>query len=273
MTGEFLLPCFLLSNFCFPVSLYSFKERKNMKVIRKKWSFLKFFLLPILVLFSATFCVSQEDDFRGLREQMVRTQIESRGIDDEKVLDAFRNVERHRFVLPRYVSMAYRDSPLPIEEGQTISQPYIVAYMTENLNLEKDDKVLEIGTGSGYQAAILAEIVDSVYTIEIFESLGKRARQLFNELGYDNIYTKIGDGFKGWPEHAPFDAIIVTAAPSNIPDPLENQLAEGGRMIIPVGGDAVQELVLLRKRNGKIKQQSILPVRFVPMISDDGEKY
>jgi len=175
--------------------------------------------------------------------------------------------------LPRYVSMAYRDSPLPIEEGQTISQPYIVALMTETLNLEKDDKVLEIGTGSGYQAAILAEIVDSVYTIEIFEKLGKKASQLFDELGYDNIYTKIGDGYKGWPEHAPFDAIIVTAAPSDIPEPLKEQLAEGGRMIIPVGGDAVQELILLKKRNGKIKQQSVLPVRFVPMISDDGEKY
>lgn len=226
----------------------------------------------LLILFVSV-CVPQEDNFRGLREQMVRTQLEARGIDDEKVLNAFRNVERHRFVLPRYVSMAYRDSPLPIEEGQTISQPYIVAYMTETLNLEKDDKVLEIGTGSGYQAAILAEIVDSVYTIEIFEKLGKKSRELFDELGYDNIHSKIGDGYKGWPKHAPFDAIIVTAAPSNIPEPLKEQLAEGGRMIIPVGGDAVQELVLLRKRNGKIRQQSKLPVRFVPMISDDGEKY
>lgn len=244
-----------------------------MKNIRKIIGSLRILLTLIFLFFSVSYCVPQEDNFRGLREQMVRTQLEARGIDDEKVLDAFRNVERHRFVLPRYVSMAYRDSPLPIDEGQTISQPYIVALMTETLNLEKDDKVLEIGTGSGYQAAILAEIVDSVYTIEIFEKLGKKARQLFNELGYDNIYTKIGDGYKGWPGQAPFDAIIVTAAPSDIPEPLKNQLAEGGRMIIPVGGDAVQELVLLKKRNGKIRQQSVLPVRFVPMISDDGEKY
>ena len=230
-------------------------------------------LIFLILILSVSQCNSQEGNFNGLREQMVRTQLKARGIDDEKVLDAFRNVERHRFVLPRYVSMAYRDSPLPIEEGQTISQPYIVAYMTETLNLEKDDKVLEIGTGSGYQAAILAEIVDSVYTIEIFEKLGKKARRLFDELGYDNIYTKIGDGYKGWPEHAPFDAIIVTAAPSNIPEPLKKQLAEGGRMIIPVGGDAVQELVLLKKRKGKIKQESVLPVRFVPLISDEGKKY
>ena len=241
----------------------------NNKIIRFSGIPLSFILLILLV----SVCVPQEDNFSGLREQMVRTQIEARGIDDEKVLDAFRDVERHRFVLPRYISMAYRDSPLPIEEGQTISQPYIVALMTEMLNLEKDDKVLEVGTGSGYQAAILAQIVDSVYTIEIFEKLGKKASQLFDQLGYDNIYTKIGDGYKGWPEHAPFDAIIVTAAPEKIPEPLKRQLAEGGRMIIPVGGDAAQELVLLRMKKGKIKQQSVLPVRFVPMISEDGEKY
>ena len=227
----------------------------------------------ILFCFLTTFANAQDNYFSGLREQMVRTQIQNRGITDEKVLDAFLNVERHKFVLPEYISSAYRDSPLPIEEGQTISQPYIVAFMTEALELDADDKVLEIGTGSGYQAAILAEIVDSVFTIEIFELLGKNARQLFDELGYNNIYTKIGDGYKGWPGHAPFDAIIVTAAPSNIPEPLKKQLAEGGRMIIPVGGDAVQELVLLQKKRGKIKQESVLPVRFVPLISEEGEKY
>jgi protein-L-isoaspartate(D-aspartate) O-methyltransferase len=145
--------------------------------------------------------------------------------------------------------------------------------MTDALQLKATDKVLEIGTGSGYQAAILAEICDSVFTIEIFESLGEKAKTLFDELGYKNIYAKIGDGYKGWPEQAPFDAIIVTCAPGNIPEPLKNQLDEGGRMIIPVGGDAVQELILLKKRNGKIKLESVLPVRFVPMISGDGEKY
>lgn len=228
-------------------------------------------LIIILILSPAT--NAQSDHFKRQRKQMVTKQLENRGIDDEKVLEAFMNVERHEFVLPEYRGAAYRDSPLPIEEGQTISQPYIVAYMTQALDLEKDDKVLEVGTGSGYQAAILAEIVDSVYTIEIFETLGKKARELFDELGYDNIYSKIGDGYLGWPEHAPFDAIIVTASPTHIPEPLKNQLAEGGRMIIPVGRDRVQELILLEKKRGKLKEKSVLPVRFVPLISEEGDKY
>lgn len=204
---------------------------------------------------------------------MVETQIEARGIEDKKVLDAFREVERHKFVLPQYIPYAYADSPLPIGQGQTISQPYIVAYMTEALDLQKTDKVLEIGTGSGYQAAILAEICDSVFTIEIFEKLGEKAQQIFNELGYDNIISKVGDGYKGWPEYAPFDGIIVTCAPTEIPEPLQKQLAEGGRMIIPVGEDPVQNLVLMVKKRGKIRKQSVLPVRFVPMIDPDGQKY
>lgn len=204
---------------------------------------------------------------------MVKTQIEARGITDPEVLNAFQKVERHKFVLPETISQAYNDYPLPIEEGQTISQPYIVAFMTDALNLKPTDKVLEIGTGSGYQAAILAEICDSVFTIEIFPKLGKKASNLFSELGYKNIYAKIGDGYKGWPEHAPFDAIIVTCSPTKIPEPLKNQLAEGGRMIIPVGSFPSQTLVLLEKRKGKIKQQKILPVRFVPMIDEDGGRY
>ena len=204
---------------------------------------------------------------------MVETQIEARGIEDKKVLDAFREVERHKFVLPQYLPYAYADSPLPIGQGQTISQPYIVAYMTEALDLQKTDKVLEIGTGSGYQAAILAEICDSVFTIEIFEKLAEKAQQLFNQLGYDNIVSKVGDGYKGWPEYAPFDGIIVTCAPTEIPTPLQQQLAEGGRMIIPVGDDPVQNLVLMVKKRGKIRKQSVLPVRFVPMIDPDGQKY
>ena len=166
---------------------------------------------------------------------MVKTQIESRGITDKKVLEAFIKVERHKFVLPQYIPYAYNDSPLPIDEGQTISQPYIVAFMTDVLDLGKEDKVLEIGTGSGYQAAILAEICDSVFTIEIFEKLGKKAGTLFSQLGYENIFCRIGDGYQGWPEQAPFDAIIVTCAPEKVPNPLKEQLAEGGRMIIPVG--------------------------------------
>jgi len=218
-------------------------------------------------------CAPQEDQFRGLREQMVRTQIKARGIPDERVLDAFRKVERHRFVLPQYLRHAYADSPLPIDEGQTISQPYIVAFMTDALELQRTDKVLEIGTGSGYQAAILAELCDSVFTIEIFEELAQKAQQVFNDLGYKNIWSKTGDGYKGWPEFAPFDAIIVTCAPSEIPEPLQQQLAEGGRMIIPVGKDPVQHLVLLKKRKGKIREERVLPVRFVPMIDERGKKY
>jgi protein-L-isoaspartate(D-aspartate) O-methyltransferase len=214
-----------------------------------------------------------QDKFSGLRSQMVKTQIEARGISDPAVLKALRVVERHRFVLPQYINSAYSDSPLPIEEGQTISQPYIVAFMTEALNLKRTDKVLEIGTGSGYQAAILAEICDSVFTIEIFPKLGNKAIKLFAELGYKNIFCKIGDGYKGWSEHAPFDAIIVTCAPSNIPEPLKNQLAEGGRMIIPVDEFYGQSLVLLEKRKGKLSEEKVLPVRFVPMINDKGKEY
>ena len=204
---------------------------------------------------------------------MVKTQIQSRGITDQKVIEALLNVPRHKFVLPEYLSMAYNDSPLPIDEGQTISQPYIVAFMTEVLRLKPSDKVLEIGTGSGYQAAVLAEICDSVFTVEIFEKLHGKAKQLFSELGYDNINCKMGDGYKGWSKFAPFDAIIVTCSPTHIPQPLKEQLAEGGKMIIPVGKYPVQNLVLLEKKKGKIRETKILPVRFVPMISDDGEKY
>ncbi len=233
-------------------------------------------IFPPFILFFIVFCetsCSQNSDFQGLREQMVRTQIEARGISDPVVLRAFRKVERHRFVLPENISRAYNDYPLPIDEGQTISQPYIVAFMTEELKLRRKDRVLEIGTGSGYQAAILAEICDSVFTIEIFQKLGEKANSLFTELGYDNIYSKIGDGYKGWKEHAPFDAIIVTCSPTHIPQPLKDQLAEGGRMIIPVGSYPGQTLILLEKRNGKLKQRNVLPVRFVPMVDHEGKNY
>ena len=217
---------------------------------------------------------SQNSNFAELREQMVKTQIEARGISDPAVLNTFRKVKRHLFVLPEYISISYGDHPLPIDEGQTISQPYIVAYMTQALDLKPTDKVLEIGTGSGYQAAILAGICDSVYTIEIFEKLGEKAKSIFEKLEYNNILTKIGDGYLGWEEHAPFDAIIVTCSPTHIPEPLQKQLAEGGKMIIPVGkNSSVQQLVLLEKKNGRIIQKSVLPVRFVPMIDAEGEKY
>lgn len=227
----------------------------------------------LFLSFTFTVCGQRGDSFQALRNRMVQAQIEARGITGENILKAFRKVERHRFVPPEYLPYAYSDTPLPIEEGQTISQPYIVALMTEVLNLKKSDKVLEVGTGSGYQAAILAELCDSVFTVEIFETLAKNASALFNELGYTNIHSKTGDGYMGWSEHAPFDAIIVTCAPSKIPEPLQNQLAEGGRMVIPTGTFPVQNLILMKKRKGRCTKERILPVRFVPMIDSKGNEY
>lgn len=213
-----------------------------------------------------------QDPFLQKRIQMVERQIQWRGIKDTLVLKAMRNVPRHLFV-PDYVQeQAYVDSPLPIGEGQTISQPYIVAFMTEVLQLKGGEKILEIGTGSGYQAAVLAEIVKEVYTIEIVPSLGLRAEQLLKKLNYKNIHVKIGDGYQGVPEQAPFDAIIVTAAPGHIPQPFVDQLKKGGRMIIPVG-DFYQELMLITKKpDGTVKKQSVLPVRFVPMTGEAQKK-
>lgn len=235
---------------------------------------LRFWLLVLPVIAFEIGCSAQNDhNFNVKRMQMVEKQIISRGITDKATIEACMKVPRHRFVLPQYINSAYNDSPLPIEEGQTISQPYIVAFMTEALNLKRTHKVLEIGTGSGYQAAILGEICDSVFTIEIFPKLGNKAIELFAELGYKNIFVKIGDGYKGWAEHAPFDAIIVTCAPSNIPEPLKNQLAEGGRMIIPVGETHFQSLILLEKKKGKLREEKVLPVRFVPMINEKGKEY
>lgn len=205
--------------------------------------------------------------------EMIRQQIKSRGIDDPKILAAFEKVKRHRFVPERVKKYAYEDRPLPIGEGQTISQPYIVALMTSAINPDKTDRILEIGTGSGYQAAILAELCKQVYTIEIIESLGEKARQTLSEPGYDNVAVKIGDGYKGWPEHAPYDAIIVTCAPTEVPEPLKKQLAEQGRMVIPVGKNYEQNLVLFEKKEGKLLKKSIIPVLFVPMVDEEGKQY
>lgn len=214
-----------------------------------------------------------QDTFEKKRENMVRYQIEERGIKDMDVLRAMRKVERHLFVPVDVRTHAYEDRPLPIGYGQTISQPYIVAYMTEILNLEKQDKVLEIGTGSGYQAAILAEICDSVFTIEVVPELGTRAKNMLKVLGYDGVIVKIGDGYQGWEKYQPFDAIIVTCAPTHIPEKLTEQLREGGRMIIPVGERYVQELVLLEKSKGKLRRKNVLPVLFVPMVDEYGKPY
>ena len=227
----------------------------------------------LLLVFSFPSLVYAQQNFSWQRQQMVQWQIEARGITSKKVVQAFRKVERHRFVLPEYSKKAYADCPLPIGEGQTISLPYVVAFMTDVLNLKPSDKVLEVGTGSGYQAAILGQICDSVYTIEIFEKLGKKAKALYAELGYKNINCKIGDGYKGWAKHAPFDAIIVTCSPTHVPQALKDQLNEGGRMIIPVGQSPLQHLVLLKKEKGKISEEKVLSVRFVPMLDEKGKTY
>ncbi len=196
---------------------------------------------------------------------MVAQQLTSRGIHDARVLAAMRKVPREEFVPANFRRESYEDEPLPIGYGQTISQPYIVALMTEQLHLQPTDRVLEIGTGSGYQAAVLAELVAEVYTIDIIQALAKSAETTLRHLGYNNVHVKAGDGYKGWPERAPFDAVIVTCAPDHVPQPLVDQLKDGGRMIIPVGGRLAQELYLLEKRNGAIRQEAVLPVRFVPM--------
>ncbi len=204
-----------------------------------------------------------------MREKMVQTQIIDRGITDTEVIKAMLNVPRHFFVPEKHKSKAYFDCPLPIGYNQTISQPYIVAFMTEKLNLNSKDKVLEIGTGSGYQSAILSQIVDSVFTIEIVKELSIVSKHKLETGGYTNVFCRQGDGYNGWPEHAPFDAIIVTAAPDKVPEPLLDQLAENGRLIIPVGPvNNTQHLNLYIKKNGKIKQQSLLTVRFVPFIRE-----
>ncbi len=230
---------------------------------------IKFKILLILILLPLF--IYADDNYLILRKKMVAEQIKARGIKDKKVLNAMLKVERHKFIPEELRKYAYNDHPVSIGEGQTISQPYIVALMTELLELKGNEKVLEIGTGSGYQAAILAEICKKVYTIEIISTLGKNAEKLLKELGYKNIKVKIGDGFEGWKEYAPYDGIIVICAPEKIPEPLIEQLAEGGRLVIPVG-DYFQELLLVRKVKGKIIEKSIIPVRFVPMTGKAKEK-
>jgi protein-L-isoaspartate(D-aspartate) O-methyltransferase len=204
------------------------------------------------------------------RERMVREQLSGPGrtIDDPRVLEVMRRVPRHEFVSENQRRKAYADHPLPIGYGQTISQPYVVAFMTAQLRPRATDRVLEIGTGSGYQAAILAELVNEVYTMEIIEPLARQAAAVLERLGYGNVHVKAGDGYEGWPEKAPFDVIIVTCAPDRIPQPLVDQLRDGGRMMIPVGPSQNQELVLIEKEGGQLQRRSVLPVRFVPMTGE-----
>jgi protein-L-isoaspartate(D-aspartate) O-methyltransferase len=208
------------------------------------------------------------EGMEAARQRMVEQQLEARDISDPEVLRAMSSVPRHEFLPESQRALAYTDQPVLIGHGQTITQPYIVALMTQALGLKSGDKVLEIGTGSGYQAAVLAEITRNVYTIEILEPLAVAARQTLERLGYGYVQVRTGDGYRGWPEYAPFDAIVVTAAPDHIPQPLVDQLAVGGRMILPVGS-YYQELILLEKgADGNLTRQGVIPVRFVPMTGE-----
>jgi len=208
--------------------------------------------------------------FEEARHQMVDRQLVGRGITDERVLQVMREVPRHRFVPEDLWDMAYRDTPLPIGQGQTISQPYIVAYMTQMLHLSPDDQVLEVGTGSGYQVAILSRLAKQVYTIERVEELAKHAEQIVRELGYANVMFRVGDGGYGWPEAAPFDAIIVTAAAPEVPAPLVDQLADGAPMVAPIGPAGFQELVRITKQGERTEIEHLVPVAFVPLVGEHG---
>src|SRR5262245_21818646 len=229
----------------------------------------------LFAAFATTGCGQQVPpavDFAAQRQRMVEQQLNPRGIKDERVLAAMAKVPRGEFLPAVERRSAYEDGPLPIGYDQTISQPYIVAFMTEQLRPKPSDRVLEIGTGSGYQAAILAELVADVYTIEIVEPLATTAEATLQRLGYKNVHIKVGDGYNGWPEEMPFDAIIVTCAPEKVPQPLVDQLKNGGRMVIPVGERFAQQLYLLEKKNGQMKESVILPVRFVPMLREGQKK-
>ena len=229
---------------------------------------MKRILFNIIIL--STSCTGDNNELYLSRMNMIETQIKQRGIKDQAILDAMLKINRHEFVQENFQRLAYSDRPVPIGFGQTISQPYIVAFMSEKLNVNIHHKVLEIGTGSGYQAAVLAELSEHVYTIEIISELAKRAEKVLNKNKYDNITIRIGDGYKGWPEEAPFDRIMVTAAPKKIPERLIEQLAPGGIMVIPFGETVMMQYLwsITKENDGSIIKEKIFPVRFVPMVKE-----
>lgn len=222
-------------------------------------------LATLLTIFAWTPMHAQRFDYKKARRQMVQNEIIGAGVKDRRVIEAMLQTDRHQFVAPKYRRMAYFDMALPIGAQQTISSPFIVSFMTESIDPQLTDKVLEIGTGSGFQAAILSPLVDEVYTIEIVESLGRKATRLLKKLKYNNVHVKVGDGFKGWPEHAPFDKIIVTCSPEDVPEPLVEQLRDGGRMVIPTGERYQQTLYLFTKKDGQLTKEALRPTLFVPM--------
>jgi protein-L-isoaspartate(D-aspartate) O-methyltransferase len=240
---------------------------------RKTGLFFKAIFPYLITVFCSTFFMSRptfSEDYQSARKEMVEDQIKRRGIHDKAVLQALHKVPRHLFVEPEHLSRAYSDFALPIKENQTISQPYIVALMTQSAMLKADDRVLEIGTGSAYQAAVLAEIVRQVYTIEIVESLARSAESKLIELGYSNVTVRYGDGYRGWQEKSPFDAILITAATPKIPRPLIDQLRVGGRMVLPLGktGSSQKLMVLTKQKDGSLKEKFITGVIFVPMTGE-----
>ncbi len=230
-------------------------------------------LFPLLASAGLIAATVAAPEFAARREAMVKFQLALRGVNDARLLEAMRKVPREQFVPEQIRDRSYEDRPLPIGFDQTISQPFTVGLMTQKLQLQPTDRVLEIGTGSGYQAAVLAELAAEVYTIEIVEPLGRIAASTLQRLGYKNVHVAIGDGYRGWPEHAPFDAIIVTCAPQRVPGRLVAQTKEGGRIIIPVGAAGEQKIYLLEKKGGQLKQRLVMPVRFVPMTGEVGGRY
>jgi protein-L-isoaspartate(D-aspartate) O-methyltransferase len=233
----------------------------------RRINFNMFIVLTILLMLTSQGLAQSDSDWQRQAAEMVKNQIIARGIKDFQLIKVLEETPRHRFVPPEYEREAYQDYPLPIGWGQTISQPFIVAIMTSMCELTGKEKVLEIGTGSGYQAAILSQLAKTVYTIEIIEPLAQQAEKKLKELGYHNVNVRRGDGYQGWPEAAPFDCIVVTAAPPEIPQALSLQLAIDGKMAIPVGED-YQELLLIRKTKNGVEKKSVIPVRFVPMIHE-----